>query len=170
MTRPVPVGKAAFVAARTDVAHEALAELTERYYPCPVEEAEVIVALGGDGFLLHTLHRFLRRYLPVFGMIFGTVGFLMNESRVDGLGERLRRAAAIKLKPLRLHAETANGETITALAINEVSLLRDSRQTAALRITVDGHKLRPASVRHACWNTSRQGPCLLRKILRRIER
>ncbi|MCL7423394.1 MAG: NAD kinase [Methylobacter sp.] len=138
MARPEPAGKIAFVAARTDVAQEALVELTERYIPVPIEEAEVIVALGGDGFLLHTLHRFLPRHLPVFGMNLGTVGFLMNEYRVEGLGERLRRAVAIKLKPLRMHAETANGEIMTALAINEVSLLRESRQTAALRITVDG--------------------------------
>lgn len=130
--------KTAFVAARTLAAQRAMAELVDRYPPVSFDEAEVIVALGGDGFLLHTLHRFLPRRLPIFGMNLGTVGFLMNEYRAEGLDERLRNAVAMTLTPLRMRAETAEGEILTALAINEVSLLRESRQAASLRIKVDG--------------------------------
>ncbi|WP_260291633.1 NAD kinase [Sedimenticola hydrogenitrophicus] len=130
--------KAAFVAARTVAAQRALAELSDRYSPVPLDEAEVIVALGGDGFLLHALHRFLPRRLPVFGMNLGTVGFLMNEYRAEGLDDCLRQAVAMTLTPLRMRAETAEGEIVIALAINEVSLLRESRQAASLRIKVDG--------------------------------
>lgn len=136
--KPAHIDKLAFVAARTPVAQEALAVLTERYPPVPVEEAELIVALGGDGFLLHTLHRFLPRRLPVFGMNLGTVGFLMNDYRVEGLDIRLQHAVAMQLTPLQMRAEPAEGESIVAMAINEVSLLRESRQAASLRITVDG--------------------------------
>lgn len=130
--------KVAFVAARTVSAQQAMAELSERYPPTPLEAAEVIVALGGDGFLLHTLHRFLPRRLPVFGMNLGSVGFLMNEYRTEALDERLRGAVAMTLTSLQMHAETGEGEIVTALAINEVSLLRESRQAASLRIKVDG--------------------------------
>jgi NAD+ kinase len=130
--------KTIFVAARTIAAQRGLAELSERYPSAPLEDAEVVVALGGDGFLLHTLHEFLPRGLPVFGMNLGTIGFLMNDYHVEGLGERLRRAVTMTLTPLRMLAETAEREIVTALAINEVSLLRDSRQAATLRITVDG--------------------------------
>lgn len=135
---PTAMKQMAIVAARTDEAQRALAELSKLYPPVPIDAAEVIVALGGDGFLLHTLHRFLPQRLPVFGMNLGTVGFLMNEYRLDDLVQRLQQAVPMVLTPLRMRAETADGESITALAINEVSLLRESRQAASLRVTVDG--------------------------------
>ena len=128
----------AFVAADTDEAQQMQAALAERYGNTPPEDAEVIVALGGDGFMLETLHRYLADNAPIFGMQCGSIGFLMNESREDDLEARLATASAVTLHPLKMTAETVAGEAQDALAINEVSLLRETRQAAKIRIKVDG--------------------------------
>jgi NAD+ kinase len=128
----------AFVAADTEPAQTARAELAERYGSTPVEQADLIVALGGDGFMLETLHRCLARNVPIYGMHRGTVGFLMNEFRPDGLIDRLCRAQPVKLHPLSMTAHQQSGKVCHALAINEVSLLRQARQAAKIRIRVDG--------------------------------
>jgi len=131
-------GRIAFLAASTEEAAAAHARLTALYGDAPVEEADVIVALGGDGAMLETQHRLLGRNLPVYGMNRGSVGFLMNAYREEGLEERLRAAQAASLQPLRMRATDAAGEVHEALAINEVSLLRETRQAAKIRILVDG--------------------------------
>ena len=100
-------------------------------------DASVIVALGGDGFMLQVLHLFLRRDVPIYGMNFGSIGFLMNEYREDGLAERLEAASPARIHPLLMRAES-HRESTEALAFNDVSLLRQTRQTAKLRISVDG--------------------------------
>ena len=116
--------------------------LSARYGDVPPTEADFLVALGGDGFMLETQHRFLGRNAPIYGMNRGSVGFLMNNYDEEGLPERLRAAQAATLHPLRMRAHTAGG-THAALAINEVSLLRETRQAAKLRILVDGKERMP---------------------------
>ncbi len=130
----------AFAAAPTPLATSSRARLIERYGQQELEEAEVIVCLGGDGFLLEMLHRLLAagQRTPVYGMNCGSVGFLMNEFTEDDLPARLGRAQAAVLHPLRMHAVTVTGAIDEALALNEVSLLRQLRQAAKIRITVDG--------------------------------
>jgi len=128
----------AFVAARSVLALDALDRLAGMYGNFPIEQAEVVVALGGDGTMLETLHRVLPRPIPVYGMNCGSVGFLMNPFVEGGLPERLRQAQAAVLHPLRMHAVTAGGAVEEALAFNEVSLLRQLRQAAKIRISVDG--------------------------------
>jgi NAD+ kinase len=110
--------------------------LRERYGDAG-DDASVIIALGGDGFMLQTLHHFLRRNLPIYGMNFGSIGFLMNEFREEGLQSRLDAATPTKIHPLLMRAQGASGPA-EALAFNEVSLLRETRQTAKLRISLDG--------------------------------
>jgi len=124
-----------------EVARSAEALLATRYAFAPPDQAETLVALGGDGFMLHTLHRMLEgecANLPVFGMNRGTVGFLMNDWRLDGLAERIAAAKAIRVAPLEMRATTVGGETFTHAAINEVSLLRETRQTAKIEVSVNG--------------------------------
>lgn len=128
----------AFLAAEGDVAQTALTRLTERYNSASPGEADVVVVLGGDGFMLQTLHALMGRNVPIFGMNRGSVGFLLNEYREDGLVERLKAAVRVTLHPLRMTAATTDGRTAEAIAINEVSLLRQTRQTAKLAIKVDG--------------------------------
>ena len=140
MTGSAPPGAplVSVVAADTEAAQQARAEL-ERLYPCVAsEDAEVIISLGGDGFMLETLHRFLPQRLPIYGMHRGSVGFLMNSYRPDGLFERLAEAQPVILHPLEMLARNEHGSCHRALAFNEVSLLRESRQAAKLRVTVDG--------------------------------
>ena len=137
-TAPARLRRIAFVASPTAVAQGARTQLLARYESAPEEEADVIVCLGGDGFMLETLHRNLGRNRPVYGMNCGSVGFLMNEFSEEDLPGRLARAQAAELHPLRMHAVTATGRVEEALALNEVSLLRQLRQTAKIRITVDG--------------------------------
>ena len=137
--------KMAFVASEAPTAQNALERLLARYKSVPVEEAEVIVALGGDGFMLQTLHGTEHLDLPVYGMNRGTVGFLMNEYHEDDLLFRLAAAEEEQFNPLSMTAETNDGKVHHALAINEVSLLREGPQAARLRITVDG-KLRMAEL------------------------
>jgi NAD+ kinase len=130
--------RVAFVAIETEVAQAGLADLIGRYAHCPPEEAEIIVALGGDGFMLETLHRTLKQGVPIYGMHRGTVGFLMNEFRPDGLMERLTLAKKVTLHPLEMTARDVGGVSHRALAVNEVSLLREARQAAKIRVSVDG--------------------------------
>ncbi|MEO5375196.1 MAG: NAD kinase [Alphaproteobacteria bacterium] len=130
-------GKFAFVAGDTAPAQEALRRLTRLHGQIPPEQADIIVALGGDGFMLETLHRYLDRKVPIYGMNRGTVGFLMNAFREEDLAARLERAQPVSLHPLRMVARTIDGETVEALAINEVSLLRETRQAAKLRVLLD---------------------------------
>ena len=136
--RPVPEGRIAFLASPTQLATESRARLMARYGDCPPAQAALIVSLGGDGFMLETLHRQLGRNVPVYGMNCGSVGFLMNPFSEDDLPGRLARAQEAVLRPLRMHAVTATGTVEEALALNEVSLLRQLRQTAKIRITIDG--------------------------------
>jgi NAD+ kinase len=128
----------AFVASETAEAHEALARLTRRYGQSPTEAADVVVALGGDGLMLQTLHRFMHERRPIYGMNRGSVGFLMNEYREDDLIGRLERAETNRIYPLAMRALDAEGREHEGLAINEVSLFRQTHQAAKLRISVDG--------------------------------
>ncbi len=128
----------AFVAADTDEAQEARRDLEARYQTVPADEADVIVALGGDGLMLETLHGSIERGVPIYGMNRGTVGFLMNEFHAEDLPARLARAEMVTLHPLRMHAQAVGGTASEALAINEVALLRETRQAARIRVSVDG--------------------------------
>lgn len=137
--------KIAFAASAVPIAQEALARLSAHYGSVPEAEADVIVALGGDGFMLDTLHRVQGLRAPVYGMNRGTVGFLMNEYHEAGLLERLEAAEEAVLNPLAMRATCADGSVHEGLAINEVSMLRQGPQAARLRITVDG-RLRMAEL------------------------
>lgn len=127
----------AFVASPSPLAQESFDRLVARYGTVPLKEAKAVVALGGDGFMLETLHSMLCRGLPVYGMNCGSVGFLMNGYAETGLSDRLAEAQKTVLYPLRMEAETDRGEIVEALAFNEVSLLRQLRQGAKIRISVD---------------------------------
>ena len=129
------------LASHREAASKGEAQLRERYRFATGADVRTLIALGGDGFMLHTLHRMLEgecAQLPVFGMNLGTVGFLMNEWRLDGLAERIAAAKAIRVAPLEMRATTVAGKTFTHAAINEVSLLRETRQTAKIEISVNG--------------------------------
>ncbi|WP_440223450.1 NAD kinase [Dokdonella sp. MW10] len=128
----------AFVASPSDESQAALADLRKRYGETPVEEADVVVALGGDGFMLRTLHRHMARKLPFYGMKLGTVGFLLNQHHVDDLEARIERAQPAVLRPLVMRASTEAGTTVEALAFNEVSLLRQTKQAAHVRVSING--------------------------------
>ncbi len=128
------------MASPVGIADEARERLIARHGQSPVDEAEVIVALGGDGLMLSTLHGTEHNGLPVYGMNRGTVGFLMNTYSEEGLPERLAAAEAAVINPLRMRATLADGGEIEALAINEVSILRAGPQAAKLRILVDGRE------------------------------
>ncbi|TDK33332.1 NAD kinase [Luteimonas terrae] len=128
----------AFVASQTDEAQRALSALTGLHGQCDPESADVLVPLGGDGFMLQTLHRHGQLGKPVFGMKLGTVGFLMNHHREDGLLARIERAEPTVLHPLEMTVDTESGATVKQLAYNEVSLLRQTRQAAHLKIELNG--------------------------------
>lgn len=136
----IRVERILFAAAPTRLAGDSLARLTARYGSTPADAADVVVTLGGDGFMLETLHRMMARgdTRPVYGMNCGSVGFLMNAFSEDGLPERLGLAQPAILYPLRMHAVTQAGAVEEALALNEISLLRQLRQAAKIRISVDG--------------------------------
>ena len=138
--------KLAFVGSGSPKAVEALEMLTKRYPNVPVEEADIVVALGGDGFVLHCLHESMGKNRPIFGMNRGSVGFLMNEYAEDDLYERVAQAEAVEFVPLRLSANSINGQSSEALAINEVSLLRETRQASKIRILVDGVERMPEMI------------------------
>jgi len=128
----------AFLASQTDDAQAALASLVARHGRHEPDAADVVCALGGDGFMLQTLHRHAGLGKPVFGMKLGTVGFLMNQFREDDLLGRIGRAEPAVLRPLEMVAQTESGATVGSLAYNEVSLLRQTRQAAHLAIELNG--------------------------------
>jgi len=128
----------ACIASDSDRAKVSLESLRGKYQFVPVSEADVIVALGGDGLMLHSLHRYLNLAKPFFGMNRGTVGFLMNEFREDGLLERIAAAEEATLYPLHMTVETTGGEIHEALAFNEVSVIRFSGQSANVSLSVNG--------------------------------
>ena len=130
--------KIALVAADTQAGRAALKRLQDRHQTVEPDQADVIVALGGDGFVLETLHKFIELRVPIYGMNRGSVGFLMNSFREHGLEDRLRHAQPVVLHPLRMRATCADGTVKEALAINEVSLLRHSRQAAKILVKIDG--------------------------------
>ncbi len=135
---PPKPGEICFLASDSPPAQEARKALVARYGEAPLAQARVVVALGGDGFMLQTLHALTDRDVPVYGMNRGTVGFLMNDFSLEALPERIARAQETVLNPLRMQAKTLAGTVHEALAINEVSLLRMGPQAARLRIYVDG--------------------------------
>ncbi len=135
--------KISFLASDAAEAQTACRRLSASYGQVRPEEAEVIVALGGDGFMLHTLHQAMTLGVPVYGMNRGTVGFLMNDYDETGLIERLADAKEVVINPLRMRAEDAAGRQHVALAINEVALLRETRQAAKIRIIVNGEVMLP---------------------------
>ena len=128
----------AFVASDRPEAQAALASLTRRYGSVSAEEADVLVALGGDGMMLETLHRSLPSAKPIYGMNRGSVGFLMNDYHEEDLVERVAAAEKAFIHPLSMTAVDVRGAKHEALAINEVALLRQTYQTAKLRVLVDG--------------------------------
>jgi NAD+ kinase len=129
-----------FTASKAPAAVAAFAELTKAYGQADARSADVIVALGGDGFMLQTLHAAHGQRLPVYGMNCGTIGFLMNLFATHGLPERLEAAEETLINPLAMRAENAKGKVTKALAINEVSLLRQGPQAAKLRVLIDGRE------------------------------
>ena len=138
MSLPPNFDRIAFVASNTHDAQNALAILTERYGQVAPDDAQVIVALGGDGLMLQTLHNFMGSDKPIYGMHRGTVGFLMNDYREDDLKERLRAAETTVIHPLLMQAVDSNGKRHESRAINEVSIYRQTYQAARLTILVDG--------------------------------
>jgi len=134
----VALNKIAFLASSAPAAQEALAALVALHGQTDVSSAEVVVALGGDGFMLQTLHETEATGLPVYGMNCGTVGFLMNTFALEALPARLAAAEEAVINPLAMTAVSMNGTVTRALAINEVSMLRAGPQAAKLRIFVDG--------------------------------
>jgi NAD+ kinase len=136
----MPNSRVAFVAADSQEARDALTVLTKRYGQHAPEDADIIVALGGDGFMLEALHAYMDLTAPIFGIHRGTVGFLMNRYDENGLMERLARTTKVSLYPLRMTAVTADGKKHEALAVNEVSMLRQTRQAAKIRIFIDGRE------------------------------
>lgn len=167
-----PESTRGLIASPTPAAQEAAAVLREMYHWVEPERADMLVVLGGDGFMLQTLHAMLerRRIVPVFGMNLGTVGFLMNEWRADLLEDRIARTKAFAVTPLRMDAVTIEGASYSLPAINEVSLLRETRQTAKIEVMVNKHVVIPELVcdgvlvatpaGSTAYNFSAQGPIL----------
>jgi NAD+ kinase len=160
----------AFVASPIGEAQEALERLTARYGNVPAKDADVIVALGGDGLMLQTLHRFMKTGKPIYGMHRGTVGFLMNEYSPDDLPERLSKAHVTVIHPLLMCAHDEDGGRAEFHAFNEVSLFRQTYQAARLRVLIDGEERLPELVADGvllatpagstAYNLSAQGPIL----------
>lgn len=137
-TRGQTFERIAFLSSGTPEAERALADLVGLYGNVGAEQADVVVALGGDGLMLQVLHRFMGSGKPIYGMNRGSVGFLMNEFSPERLRERLAAAEASLVHPLTMKATDVNGEVMNARAINEVSVLRSSYQAAKMRISIDG--------------------------------
>ena len=160
----------AFVASPNPEAEEARQRLVKLYGDSPLETADVIVALGGDGLMLQTLHRLMGSSRPIYGMHRGTVGFMMNEFRADGLAERLAAAQTAIIHPLVMRARDVGGREYEHRAINEVSLFRQIYQAARLRILIDGKERLPELVADGvlvatpagstAYNLSVQGPII----------
>ena len=160
----------AFLSSGTDEAEYAREKLISIYGDCSPQDADAVVALGGDGFMLQTQHQFMNSGKPIYGMNKGTVGFLMNEYKPDNLRQRISAALRSKIRPLVMTVTDENGKQHTAMAINEVSLLRQSYQAASLSITTDGKRRLDALVcdgvmvatpaGSTAYNLSAQGPIL----------
>ncbi len=160
----------AFLASEAPEARKAFKRLTRIYGNAPAGEADVVVSLGGDGHMLQTLHRFMASGVPIYGMNRGTIGFLMNDYSDKLLGERLNAAELTRIHPLRMRTTTSAGHTQTALAFNEVSLLRQEHQAAKIRIDIDGSTrlaelvcdgiLLSTPVGSTAYNLSAHGPIL----------
>lgn len=130
--------KIAFYTAETDRAQQAESALIARYGDVPLEDADVLIALGGDGSLLHALHETIGTNVPVFGMNRGSIGFLLNEYEDENLTERIQNAQSVTLHPLRMVVKTISGEEVSAFGVNEISLFRETQQAAKIQIAVDG--------------------------------
>jgi NAD+ kinase len=166
----VSLPRVAFVASDAEAAQLALLELRDEYGTVDPDDAEVIVPLGGDGFMLETLHRFIGTGMPIFGMHRGSVGFLMNPYQRKGLADRLATAQPVTLHPLEMTTWDESGGSARAIAFNEVSLLRETRQGAKLKISVDGVVrldelmadgiLLSTPVGSTAYNLSAQGPII----------
>jgi len=162
--------RVAFVASDAEAAQLALVDLRRDYGTIDPAEAEIVVPLGGDGFMLETLHRFFGKGVPIFGMHRGSVGFLMNPYRLENLYERLEAAQPVVLHPLEMTTWDEHGASAKAIAFNEVSLLRETRQGAKLKISVDGVVrleelmadgiLLSTPVGSTAYNLSAQGPII----------
>ena len=160
----------AFVAGPVAEAEEALQRLAERYGNVASAQADVIVALGGDGFMLQTLHEFMSSRKPIYGMHRGTVGFLMNEYNEEDLRERLAAARTTVIHPLLMRAHAGDGSVRDFHAFNEVSLYRQTYQAARLRILIDGKErlaelvadgvLVATPAGSTAYNLSAQGPII----------
>jgi NAD+ kinase len=146
LTAEFLVNRLAFVASERPEAQAARAVLAARYGDPPLEEAQVIVALGGDGFMLETLHDTLRSSKPIYGMNRGSLGFLLNDYAEDHLLERINAAERAVIHPLAMTATDAAGRVHEGLAINEVSMLRQTHQTAKLKLFIDGKVRMPELV------------------------
>jgi len=171
MSRPTQgYERIAFVASPIPEAQDALRRLSERYGNVEPEDAEVIVALGGDGLMLQTLHRFMTSGKPIYGMHRGTVGFLMNDFAEEGLVQRLAAAEVTVIHPLLMCARDADGEVVEFHAFNDVHLFRQTYQAARLRILVDGKQrlaelvadgvLVATPAGSTAYNLSAQGPII----------
>ena len=124
--------------AKTGPAKTAYKELKQTNQNHTAEEADIIVALGGDGTLLEALHKYYPLKKPVYGINKGSIGFLLNPYKEEDLEDRLNNAQSVTLKPLQMTAQTINGKEIEAVAFNEVSLLRQRHYAAKIHISVDG--------------------------------
>jgi NAD+ kinase len=162
--------KLALMASPAADAQVAATELRKHYAFVAPDQADIMVVLGGDGQMLHELHQLSGKKLPVYGMNCGTVGFLMNDFEVAGLHERLAKTEKFILNPLRMSAITVSGEHVSAMAINEVSLLRETRQAAKIEIIIDGKTRLPMLIADGvlvatpagstAYNLSADGPIL----------
>jgi NAD+ kinase len=167
---PARFERITFLASGAPEAEKARQALTRRYGDADPLDADVIVSLGGDGFMLQTLHGYMNAGKPIYGMHRGTVGFLMNEFNEEGLRERLAAAEATIIHPLVMRALDADGKTHEARAINEVSLFRQIYQAARLRILIDGKErladlaadgvLVATPAGSTAYNLSAQGPII----------
>ncbi len=126
-----------FHAAETEKAEQAYVDLVKKHEPCSLKDCDVLVVLGGDGTMLEALHKNEETQKPVYGINFGSVGFLMNPYKDISLEERLRNASKVEIRPLKMTAIDTKGKIHEAIAFNEVSLLRETRQAARLQIAVD---------------------------------
>lgn len=135
-----PLENIAFISSGTEETEMARQKLAHRYGSTPPEQADVIVALGGDGLMLQTLHRHMNSSVPIYGMNCGSIGFLMNEYDEERLLERLEQAESSEIRPLHMRATTADGQVHEALAINEISVFRQTAQAAKLEIRIDGKR------------------------------
>ncbi len=160
--------KMCFHASEKAQAQAALEEYTKKYGNVPIEEADVLVVLGGDGTMLHSLHSFITINIPIYGLNLGTLGFLLNEHRKKDLPERIAAARPYTIHPLRMDASDKHGKVYTELAFNEVSLLRETHNTAKLMIFVNDEVRLPllvcdgimlsTPVGSTAYNSSASGP------------